>query len=241
LADFLNSDHAQLFFMSLLPNTLDPGGENVDLAAMMYPKGKAAYEKYSKDSELHALSSTNLSVPATNIYRCKDGRYFHLHGSMNIAPTQDMLGLPSSMPLPPLGEEPWTLYQEKMAQIDSTEIQRLASDVYKQAGTICYTASEYKNTEYKNTEYKNTEYKNSEHGKANAHVGLHEIYDIRNKAQPACWWPSTPGTSPRRPLAGLKVVDLTCVIAAPAVTRGLAEYGAFVMRITAEHITDMSN
>jgi hypothetical protein len=136
-ADFVNSDHAQLFFMSVLLNTLDPVGENIDFAAMMSPKGKAAYEKYFKDCGLHALGNSNLSTPATNIYRCKDGRYFHLHGSMNTQPTQDMLGLPHEMPLPPLGEESWTPYQEKIVHIDSTEMQRLASDVYKQAGTIC--------------------------------------------------------------------------------------------------------
>jgi len=39
----------------------------------------------------------------------------------------------------------------------------------------------------------------------------------------------------------LKVVDITRVIAAPALTRGLAELGASVMRVTAAHITDMSS
>ncbi len=38
--------------------------------------------------------------------------------------------------------------------------------------------------------------------------------------------------------AGLKVVDLTRVIAAPAVTRSLAELGASVMRVTAPHLPD---
>jgi len=56
--------------------------------------------------------------------------------------------------------------------------------------------------------------------------------------QPPCWWPDSPETSAQRPLAGLKVLDLTRVIAAPAVTRGLAELGASVMRITAPHLSD---
>lgn len=223
----VNTDHAQLFFLSMLFNTIDPDGENIDFSAMLTSSGKATYEKYFKDCDLHGLSNNSLSAPATNIYQCKDGRYFHLHGSMNNKPTQDMLGLPNSETTKPsTGEEEWTLYQEMMAKKDSEEWQRLASDVYKQAGTICWTADEYQE---------------SEHGRANSHVGLYEIHEVKSDSQPACWWPSTPCTSPARPLAGLKVVDLTRVIAAPAVTRGLAELGASVMRITAEHITDMSN
>ena len=143
---------------------------------------------------------------------------------MNPEPTQESVGLPHDMDLAE-SEDPWKPYEEKLASIESDEMQRLASDVYKQAGTICWTTEEFKN---------------SEHGKANAHVGLYEIHDVKNQKQPACWWPNSSETGVKRPLAGLKVVDLTRVIAAPALTRGLAELGASVMRVTAEHVTDMS-
>jgi hypothetical protein len=112
-----------------------------------------------------------------------------------------------------------------MSEIDSSEMQKRATDIYRQAGTIAWTIEEYKQ---------------SEHGKANSQVGLYEIYSKPNSAQPAAWWPSSPQTSAERPLAGLKVIDLTRIIAAPAVTRGLAEMGASVMRITAEHLPDFS-
>jgi len=112
-----------------------------------------------------------------------------------------------------------------MSEITSEEMQVLATEKYRQAGTICYTTQEYKE---------------SKHGKANANVGLYEIYSKPNASQPATWGPSSPQTSSARPLAGLKVVDLTRIIAAPAVARGLAEMGASVMRITAEHLPDFS-
>jgi hypothetical protein len=143
---------------------------------------------------------------------------------MNPSPTQDSLGLPHFQDVASV-EESWKPYEEKVAQIDSDKMQKLASDEFKQAGTICWTIDEFKK---------------SEHGKANAHVGLYEIHAVKNEKQPPCWWPEIPETSAERPLAGLKVVDLTRVIAAPAATRGLAELGASVMRITASHITDMS-
>jgi hypothetical protein len=217
-------DHAQLFFMSILLNTIDPEGEAITASSAASPKGKVAYERYFKNCDLHNGSSSVYRVAATNIYRCKDGRYFHLHGSMNPEPTQESVGVPFNKDVV-TPEEAWATYGEKVAQIDSNDMQRLASDVYKQAGTICWTREEFRE---------------SVHGKANAHVGLYEIHDVKNQKQPACWWPDSAETSAQRPLAGLKVVDLTRIIAAPAMTRELAELGASVMRVTAAHITDMS-
>jgi hypothetical protein len=210
--------------MSVLLNTIDPKNEAISVASITSPEGKAAYNKYFKDCDLHDQASTLHRASATNIYKCKDGRFFHIHGSLNPEPTQDSLGLPHNKDAAS-PEASWEPYQEKVAQVDSEEMQRLASDQYKQAGTICWTTEEFKN---------------SAHGKANAHIGLYEIHDIENVEQPPCWWPDVPETSAKRPLAGLKVVDLTRIIAAPAITRGLAELGASVMRVTAEHITDMS-
>ncbi|KAF2017611.1 CoA-transferase family III [Aaosphaeria arxii CBS 175.79] len=221
----INTDHAQLFIMSILLNTIDPDGDNISFSSAGTPKGRAAIQKYFKDTDLHPGSRTLHGSLATNIYRTKDGRFFHLHGSMNAEPSQQSVGIEPNKDVASY-EEGCEEYIEKVGQIDSQEMQRLASDVYKQAGTIAWTTEEFKN---------------SEHGKANAHVGLYEIHDVKNANQPASWWPDSPQTSPERPLAGLKIVDLTRIIAAPAVGRGLAELGASVMRITAEHITDMSS
>ncbi|KAF3032665.1 hypothetical protein E8E12_004090 [Didymella heteroderae] len=219
----INTDHAQLFFMSVLLNTIDPHGENIP----SFSQDRTAYDNYFKNTDLHCMTSSVYRASATNIYRCADGRYFHLHGSMNPEPTQDSLKLPHEMNAT-THEEAWKPYVDAVGKIDSQEMQRLASDEFKQAGTICWTTDEFLA---------------SAHGQANKHVGLYEIHPIPDSQdkQPACWWPSTPQTSPKRPLAGLKVLDLTRVIAAPAVTRGLAELGASVMRVTAPHITDMSS
>lgn len=210
--------------MSILLNTINPEGDNITFGSATTAAGRAAWHKYFKNADLHNMNSSQYRSAVTNIYKTKDGRFFHIHGSMNPEPTQKSLGLPGDMESNS-PEESWGPYAEKIGQIDAEEMQKLASDVYKQAGTICWTKEEYKI---------------SEHGKANAHVGLYEIHSVENKKQKPSWWPETPETSAKRPLAGLKVVDLTRVIAAPAVTRGLAELGASVMRITAKHITDMS-
>jgi hypothetical protein len=143
---------------------------------------------------------------------------------MNPDPSLDSINLPHDMDAASV-EDSWKPYVQKMANIDSADMQQRASERYKQAGTICWTTDEFRK---------------SEHGKANAHVGLFEIHTHANSNQKPCWWPDSPQSSARRPLAGLKIVDLTRIIAAPAISRGLAELGASVMRVTAPHLTDMS-
>jgi crotonobetainyl-CoA:carnitine CoA-transferase CaiB-like acyl-CoA transferase len=214
----INTDHAQLFFMSSLVWTLDPEGEKV------LPTSPTL-TNYFPSYDIHRQAATSHRNSVTNIYKTRDGRYFHLHGSMNPDPSLDSIGLPHDLDSKTV-EESWKPFEEKLAQIDSQEMQRLASDVYKQAGTICWTSEEFLA---------------SEHGKANAHVGLFEVHSHPNRSQKPGWWPESPLTRVKRPLAGLKVLDITRVIAAPAITRGLAEMGASVMRVTAPHLVDYSS
>ena len=213
-----SSDHAQLFIMSTLVWTIDPQGEKLS----GFSPGAL---RYFPSWDLHRQSGTHHRSSCTNIYKTRDGRFFHLHGSMNPDPSLTSIGLPPDLDASSV-EESWKPFIEKISKIDSQEMQHLATDVYKQAGTICWTKEEYRE---------------SEHGKANAHVGLFEIHAHPNSHQKPCWWPDSPQTSVKRPLAGLKVLDLTRVIAAPAITRGLAEMGASVMRVTAPHLVDFSS
>ena len=143
---------------------------------------------------------------------------------MNPSIMLEHLGLPPTKDTKSL-EESFVPFEEVCANLTSEELQTI-SDRAGQAGTVCRTTEEYRK---------------SEHGQANAHVGLFEIHSKPNETQTPCWWPDSPSTGGKRPLAGLKVVDLTRVIAGPAVTRGLAELGASVMRITAPHLPDISS
>ena len=118
--------------------------------------------------------------------------------------------------------------QNKVAQFDAAALDELVNEQYRQAGTIAWSSEEYFS---------------SEHGQQNSKIGLYELVQDPSSSQPVAWWPdhsSLPST-PNRPLASLKVVDLTRVIAGPTITRSLAELGASVMRVTSSQVVDFTS
>ncbi|KAI0446134.1 CoA-transferase family III domain-containing protein [Xylaria telfairii] len=221
----INTDHASLFIMSphlaqivservgsdpshgsINPNTLQPFRDDV--------------ERYQVES-LHRMMSTN-------IYKTRDNRFYHIHGSLNPDITLSALELPLQGKPEDTFEQVIENIQAKVSQHDAMSLDNLINEHHRQAGTIAYSSSEYFD---------------GEHGKQNSHLGLYEMTRDPESHQMATWWPESPSlfSSVRRPLAGLKVIDLTRVIAGPTITRSLAEMGASVMRITAPHLPDFTS
>ncbi|RWA12523.1 hypothetical protein EKO27_g2558 [Xylaria grammica] len=216
----INTDLATLFFMSPLVGKWIKDGKPtpIDLFSLEMAQLFPSRDLHRSVDGLHRAL-------ATNIYKTKDGKCYHIHGSMNPDPTLTALGFPLSGKIDDTYDSVVKTFQAKTSQLDSAEIDELMNEQYKQAGTIAWTSEEYFS---------------SEHGQASGRVGLYEV--SKAGSQPAAWWPANDSypPSPKRPLAGLKVVDLCRVIAGPAITRGLAEMGASVMRITSPLITDLS-
>jgi hypothetical protein len=220
----INTDHASLYVMSpMIARMIDDQNGEVK----QVPWGSKEMHRIFPNRDLHRASASVHRTLATNIYRTKDGRFYHCHGSMNPEPTLTALGLPLE------GEDGDTYdscvkkVQSVVETMNSADIDHMMNEKYRQAGTICWSTEEFKN---------------SEHGKANAHATLYELHKGTG-GQKAGWWEenSSYPSSLERPLAGLKVVDLTRVIAAPSITRGLAQMGASVMRVTSDKVTDMSS
>ncbi|KAF8151903.1 CoA-transferase family III domain-containing protein [Pholiota molesta] len=218
----IHTDHVQLFIMSTALIVIDPQGANIERS-----EDRDAYEKFYPNGDFHrARDGSHFKAATTNIYKTKDGRYFHLHGGMNPAISQQALGLDPASEVP-TWEEACAVHQEKVVQHTAAELDTLLNEVHRQAATVCWSAQEYKE---------------SEHGRANAHVGLFEVHHVPNPKQAPDWWTPVDGhTSPARPLFGLKVLDLTRIIAAPALTRDLAELGASVLRVTSPNVPDMTH
>ncbi|KDR76545.1 hypothetical protein GALMADRAFT_156064 [Galerina marginata CBS 339.88] len=218
----IDTDHAQLFFMSPYLPVIDPLGAHIPSLL-----GGPAFNKYFPDGDKYkAFDGTTFRTAATNIYRTKDGRYYHLHASLNPVIIHEVLNIDPGTEVTTV-KEACKVYEDKVSQYTAKEIETMMNDKHRQAGSICWSTEEYKA---------------SAHGKVNAHVGLFEVHHIPNPTQRPTWWTPVEGhTGPSRPLYGLKVLDLTRIIASSTVTRELAELGASVLRITSPNVTDLTS
>ncbi|KAI8297908.1 Succinyl-CoA--L-malate CoA-transferase beta subunit [Colletotrichum sp. SAR11_59] len=163
----------------------------------------------------------------TNIYKTKDGKCYQMHSGINPDPILKTLGMPADGEPIDTYDAVVERFAKVVAQYNWKELDELLNEKNKHEGSIAWSSQEYFA---------------SEQGKAVAHVGLYEIVNDSDTSHTGTWWPENDNlpSSPKRPLAGLKVVDLSRIIAGPAVSRGLAELGASVMRVTSSYVTDMS-
>ncbi|KID81083.1 CoA-transferase family III domain protein [Metarhizium guizhouense ARSEF 977] len=217
----INTNHAILFIMSLQLWSLDPEGRNVKfMDTRAGQEAKDFYLSKFQDFDYYRSLDGPYRCCTSNIYRTADDKFFHLHGSLNPDVVLDMLKLPLQ---PPKDHDQFhhvlPMFRAALGQWNAEDIDKLSNDVIKTAGSVCYSLEEYRKTEM---------------SRANEHVGLWETIPA-NQHQKPTWWTNSAGEKPNdpsRPLAGLKVLDATRIIAGPAVTRGLAELGATVLRIT---------
>ncbi|CAF0775668.1 unnamed protein product [Rotaria sordida] len=129
-----------------------------------------------------------------------------------------MLGLPPDHPQLNTAdrEEIVKFFANEVAKYDANWLDTTANEVYRQAGTICYTPEEFAQTEQ---------------GKAIKLQGLWITEAVNTEKLPVVPWPALKDQN-LRPLAGVKIVDISRVIAAPTITRILASLGATVIRVS---------
>ena len=221
----IDTDHAQLFLMSAVIIEVDAKENKRPIQPTELRELNRIHSKHFPSWDLHDQVSSHYRKSVTNIYKGRDGRCFHLHASLNPDPTLTAIDMPWDMPELTTMESSWEPFVQKIAEKDAAEWDHLLGMEVGQASTFCHTVEEYAATAQ---------------GKATAHVGLYEIHPQPDQGLAKGWWKSTAHTSAKRPLAGLKVIDVTRIVAGPSIGRSLAELGASVMRITGPHIADFS-
>ncbi|KAK6210504.1 hypothetical protein LQW54_006112 [Pestalotiopsis sp. IQ-011] len=205
----VNLDVATLFLESVLLPTIG---------------GKVFLENPQMAQELAKMDVHHMSRPirrwATTVYKTKDGRWYHLHGSMNAEPTMKMLGMED---VDVTTEEAIKLYAEKIAQWDAEDLEKTANEQYKQAGVVCRTPEEFFA---------------SEHGQT---IAKEPLWNATPIAAPRKPWPQAGEQHGHKPLAGIRIIDFSRVIAAPAVSKMLAVLGADVLRISCDRLPDYAS
>ncbi|KAL4861618.1 hypothetical protein BDV12DRAFT_207856 [Aspergillus spectabilis] len=217
----INTDHASLFIMStFFVDLVNERGEPVDAAPSPMHRIGPLFRLPAKDEAQSSLWRASV----TSIYKTKDGKYYHIHGSLDARPTLAALGLPNDQDVPNRDAATRAI-QDRIVQFNAAELDSLINDEARQPGTVALGVAEYQQ---------------SEQGRANREAGLWEISLLPNAKQKPGWWAAVSGTTPQRPLAGIKVLDLARVIAGPTISRELAELGASVMKVTASSHADFS-
>jgi len=225
----IDTDHATLsLFMSYL-STVHGFGK--------WDKRSLAY---LKPTDIHQAQSNLYRRLSANMYETKRQReYYHTHGSLDATPILNALGLPAFLKDSPdeavrLLEADYegicNLIQKKTSKHSVEELEDTTVRL-RQAGTVVYTEEEFLRTE---------------HGSLMKEEPVVRVQRIEEDSAPAELVDAESNGSATREssagpylLKGIKVLDLTRVIAGPSISRTLAEYGASVLKVTSPKLPDV--
>lgn len=204
----IDLQHATLFLFMAYLATVDGLGK-------LDPEVK----KKLVDTDLLQAQSNLYRRMSANLYKTKDDKFFHIHGSLEAGVTLNMIGLPAY-------DETQTEYKQivktigdAVAKFTAEELEDMNAE-RRQAGTTCFTQEEFLQ---------------SSHGKTIAAEPYWETETLESSS-PAVPFP--PATKPQI-LSGFKVVEMCRIIAGPTITRILAEYGAQVIKVTSANLSDV--
>ncbi len=158
-----------------------------------------------------------LDRPLVKLYRCGDGRWIHLQGQFpHMAERASaVLGCPVDSPSEMVADrvERWDglALEEALAEADA-------------CGAMARTMDEW-----------------AAHPQAQAvaPLGRVSIEKMGESAPEAPGTPASPGGAPRRPLDGLRVLDLSRLLAGPTNGRTLAEHGADVLLVNSPRLVNI--
>ncbi|KAF2994246.1 hypothetical protein E8E13_000968 [Curvularia kusanoi] len=205
----VNTDVASLsLFSVILPTVADEPFMDNEHLKTEFMKG-----------DIYGLSKP-ICARSNGLYRTKGSRWYYSHSDFNAGKAMEMLGIEENDTIS--YDEAYRVYAEKIAQWDAQLLEETANSEYRISGTQCLSHEEFLC---------------SEPGKIVCEEPLYTLNPVR---APRSQWPNSEGgsDSENSPLTGIKVIDLSRVIAAPVISKILAVLGAEVLKISWEELPD---
>nr|RBQ87620.1 hypothetical protein FVER53263_00021 [Fusarium verticillioides] len=168
------------------------------------------------------IFGTPLRLRATANYETKDeGVWFQLHGSLGADPVLQTIGIDPSLECSS-NDEATRVIAEHVRKFGAHELEMMYL-VQGLCGSICYTPGGWKQTRMAKD------------------LAKHPLinYKLQTHAVPTPAIP-LPVSADKRPLAGIKVVELVRIIAGPVIGTTLAALGADVIRVNCSRLPDFN-
>lgn len=176
------------------------------------------------DTDLLQAQSILYRRLSANLYQTKNpGEYFHLHGSLEATKALNMVGLEGHRPDLTEYRECIKIIEDHVKRYTADELEEMNWKI-KQAGVTCLKWEDFQTTQ---------------HGQELIQQPPWKVEQLESESPP-CPFPSKPSRAPKpQILSGVRVLELCRIIAGPAIGRGLAEYGAEVIKVTSPNLSDV--
>ncbi|KAJ5300056.1 hypothetical protein PENANT_c085G02041 [Penicillium antarcticum] len=178
---------------------------------------------YKTDFEKGAFA-TPLRMRVTGNYPTKDPNiWYQLHGSLNADPVLQVIGIDPETPCQ-TSKDAYELISKHVQQFTADELE-MKNIKLGLCGNTCYTPEGWRATQM---------------GKQ---LSRHPLinYKFQAHAMPTPPTPIPNTSTDKRPLAGVKVIELVRVIAGPVVGTTLAAFGADVIRVNCSRLPDFNS
>lgn len=214
----IDTDHAGLWLGSVFTTYID----GVDTSGLART-GKL-HALFPPEQEFDQGFGRGIAGRTTAIYQTKDPKvWYQLHGSLDAKKTLESMGIDPSVEF----DKPQKYYdyiQEYVKQWSPDELE-MHNVRHGLCGSICYTPQGWRETQM---------------GKI---LARHPLVNVTEETY-AKDTPAVPMAAPkgqdRRPLAGIKVLEMVRIIAGPQIGVTLASYGADVIRVNCSRLADLS-
>ncbi|KAJ5578837.1 CoA-transferase family III [Penicillium hetheringtonii] len=211
----VDTDHAALWLGSVFTTHID----GMDLSGWL--KSGKLNSLFPRDYERGVFQG--IAGRTTAIFQTKDPKvWYQLHGSLDAAKTLESMGIDSSVKFDK-PQEYYDYIQKHILQWSPDELE-MHNMRYGLCGSICYSPEGWRKTEMGKT------------------LNMHPLvsFEEQRYAKPTPAVPLVKNPSDRRPLAGIKVLEMVRIIAGPQIGVTLASYGADVIRVNCSRLVDLN-